>query len=37
MEEGTIASPEPNVKALAWRKKRLIAPSEAPEPIQANP
>src|SRR6266540_1757634 len=35
--KGTIASPEPNVNALACRKKRLIVGSEAPEPIQAKP
>src|SRR3954462_4456538 len=32
---GTIASPEPNVKAPAFAKKRPSAPSEAPDPVQA--
>src|SRR5436190_23619531 len=33
--KGTIARPDPNVKAPAFRKKSPIEPSEAPEPVQA--
>src|SRR5215211_6055616 len=35
--KGTIASPEPKVRAPALAKNTPMAPSEAPEPLRARP